>query len=104
MVMAFYSRLYYVGLSLFIIRSGFHHIGCMCEYAYNLAIEHSHPDGTSKNLTFAELSKHSDIGVNIVVYEKFFIYLFQSYLRNEEIVVETNIAETYYSIGRLELH
>ena len=35
---------------------------------------------------------------------RIFFTLFQEYPRNEERVVETNIAEKYYAIGRSELH
>ena len=40
----------------------------------------------------------------MVVYEIFFIYIFQVNLRNKEIVYQHNIAEIYYKIGRSELH
>ena len=49
------------------------------------------------------MSKDSDIGVIMIVYEDIFLYLFQTYLRKMERVVQTNIIEKYYTIGRFKL-
>ena len=54
-------------------------------------------------LTNATVSKDSEIGILMVVYENFFFYKFQVYQRFKEIVFQNNIAVKYYEIWRSEL-
>ena len=45
----------------------------------------------------------SEISFIMVVYEKFFLEVFEAYLINKQIVFQNNIIEKYYKIGRSEL-